>query len=422
MEPPPRERQMADLRQQSSPKIVVAVILNRLYEWSQNFITRELVELTRQGVAVHVCARQVVPRDDLTQEESQLLANYIALPENPFTPAVFWKVLRLKLSYPRRFLRAWLAFFALGHRKPAKIGRSVVCFFRAIAVLQTIENRGINLIHGHFMTAPTETALYLSILSEIPFGCTGHAMDLHQDSSGLRKKALEATYIATCTAANAQFLQEENLAPRPKVHVIYHGIDLPDRTSTVTRSGHEFTFLAVGRLSPKKGFAILLDACHLLRQKGFRFQCRIIGQGPLEQKLRQKIQTFGLSDCAEMRGFVPPNKMRGVYESSDALVVPSILMPDGDRDGLPNVCLEAMSYGLPIIGSQVSGIPEGVIHGENGFLVQPDDAPGLSDAMAALMQSEDLQRMRTASYRIANEKFSIGQNVKQLRLLMEAVV
>lgn len=166
----------------------VTILVNRLFEWWQNFITRELVELNSQGVVVHIGAREIVERDDLTEEEANLQCNLILLPENPFSPRYLWRHFKLKIKYPVKVFRAWMRFFSFGHKRPLKIGRSLVAFFELHSIAEIIIAKKISLIHAHCLTAPAETALYLSTLTEIPFGCTAHAMDIYKDNSGIQKK------------------------------------------------------------------------------------------------------------------------------------------------------------------------------------------------------------------------------------------
>lgn len=403
----------------SPQKIVVVVLLNRLYEWSQNFITRELVELKRQGVEVRIGARKIVERDDLTDEEISFEKNFILIPENPFKPLSLWQHIKFKIKHPVYYFRAWGHFFTFGHKRLSKIGRSLVCLFRAVSIAEVFIEKKIELIHAHFMTAPAETALYISVLTGIPFGCTAHAMDIYQDNSGLQKKVQRAVYVITCTETNARFLRKQKSACSAKIFKIYHGIRLFNQRNTAHPSCKPFTFLAVGRFTPKKGFIYLLEACKILKENDLKFKCRIVGQGPLEEDLKNQVEQKKITDMVEIQGYVPPNKMDEIYESSDVLVMPSIVQKNGDRDGLPNVCLEAMAHGLPIIASRISGIPEGVIDGVNGKLVPPADVTALGQAMAFFLTANNLNQMQKAAYRVVGEKFNLEKNVNQLKSIME---
>lgn len=412
------------------PPLRVLVIVNRLYEWSQGFITRELVELTRQGVTLHVAARRIVSRDDLDGETAAIASRVLPLPENPFTPRCLLAHARFAVAHPRRYARALRGLARLGHTRPGPALRSVVCLFRAAAIAEATSGRGIELIHAHFLTAPGETAYHLSTLTGIPFGATGHAMDLYVDASGLRGKLAAAAYLVTCTEANASFLTSGARIEPGKLYVAHHGVDLPDRAGADSlrgapggrepaEPGRPVSFLAAGRFVPKKGFDLLIDACGLLASQGLDFECRIVGKGELDEPLRARAEALGLGDRVRFAGYVPPNRMPGVYRDADVLVVPSIIAADGDRDGLPNVCLEAMVHGLAIIGSSVGGIPEGVIDGRNGILVPPGDAGALAAAMSRLLDRERLGALQEASRGVVAERFDNRTNVARLIDIMK---
>ncbi len=403
-----------------SPKNpVVLVIVNRLFEWSQNFITRELVELKRQGVELYVGAREIIKRDDLDAETRALKNQFIAIPENPFSPKHLFVHVQFKIKHPVRYLRALKHFFSSKHYRFSAWFRSFVCFFRAAAIAQQVIDDKIDLIHAHFLTAPGDTALYLSSLVGIPFGGTGHAMDIYVDNSGLAKKVRESAYITTCTAANGEHLKTQYPNQREKIFIVYHGIDVAQEIEAAPVISRPFTFLSAGRFVEKKGFKYLIDACKIIKNNGIDFRCRIVGKGPLADSLQKQIQQAQLTDTVIIDDYIPPNEMKQVYQNSDGLVAPSIIEKNGDRDGLPNVCLEAMANGLPIIGSAISGIPEGILDQQSGFIVPPGDAAQLAKAMINLINHKNIGEMRKASHQLAVDKFDIQKNVARLKVIME---
>jgi glycosyltransferase involved in cell wall biosynthesis len=310
-----------------------------------------------------------------------------------------------------------LAFFGLNH-KPSKFFRSLVCLFRAATIAEVLVKQRINLIHAHFMTAPGDTALYLSKLTAIPFGGTAHAMDIYTDNSGLKGKIIQSSYLTTCTKANEDYLGELMGPLFSRIHKIYHGINLPDGIKTKA-DGQPFKFLAVGRLVPKKGFSYLIEACKILQGQKLIFRCTIIGTGPLLDSLKEKVNEAELDDVIEFKGYIAPNEMAEEYRQSDILVVPSTIDPFGDRDGLPNVCLEAMSIGVPVIGSNISGIPEGVIPGKTGWLVPPADTRALANAMKEAMQENRIDSYSKNARNFVKNNFNLETNIIALRQIME---
>ncbi|HHM20897.1 MAG TPA: colanic acid biosynthesis glycosyltransferase WcaL, partial [Bacteroidetes bacterium] len=372
----------------------ILFLVNRLYEWSQNFITRELTELNNLGRLMTIGARHLLERTDLSEEEKKLKEKYFPIRENPFTPEYLFNHFVIAFSRPARYFKTWAVFFSLKH-KMAKWPRGVVCLFRAAGIAREVEKKGINLIHAHFLTAPGETALYLSLLTGIPFGGTAYAMDIYVDNSGLKGKLKYASYINGTTRYNERSLAALLSKNKEKALTLYYGI--PVAKKLLPPIPHEgFVFLAVGRLVQKKGFEYLIEACRILKEKGFDFYCEIIGKGPLEKSLNDQINKSGLSQHVSLTGYVAPNEMARKYRSGDVLVAPCIIADNGDVDGLPNVCLEAMNYGLPVISTTISGIPEAVEEGVNGWLVPPNDSLALAGAMARALQSAHLPEMRKA--------------------------
>jgi glycosyltransferase involved in cell wall biosynthesis len=405
------------MQQNYDGNLRVLIIVNRLFEWSQNFITRELTELNEQGVELHIATRRIIQREDLDDREQRLLPLAIKMPENPFTPSWLFEHIKTTLRDPINYSRAWLALFGLRHR-PGKFFRGVVCLFRAASIADRLVSRKINLIHAHFMTAPGDTAVFLSTLTGIPFGGTAHAMDIYTDNSGLEGKIQRASYLTTCTGANEVYLKQKFKKYTSRIHKVYHGIRLPD-TIKIPRENRPFTFLAVGRLVPKKGFSFLLEACKILKENNLNFQCLIVGKGPLEADLKEQVSFSGLDDVVKFTDFVAPNDMPAQYHRADVLVMPSMVDPKGDRDGLPNVCLEAMSHGIPVIGTRVSGIPEGVNPGQTGWLVTPENSRELAEAMIEALQSNGLIVMRKTARVFVENNFNLSTNIKTLRQIME---
>jgi glycosyltransferase involved in cell wall biosynthesis len=407
--------------QNDNSALHLLIIVNSLYAWSQNFITRELTELNEQGTHMHVAARKITQRNDLTEKEKKLLPKAVLLPENPFLPAFWGKHFKTMRHFPKGYRKAWGALFALKHNSLSKFFRSLICLFRASAIADWSVANNITLIHAHFLTAPGDTAVHLSCITGIPYGGTGHAMDIYTDNSGLLGKIAGAAYITTCTAANERHLKALPQVDPNKIFKLYHGIET--RHEEPQPENHRpFTFIAVGRMVEKKGFKYLLEACAILKGQNLDFQLVFIGEGPLEGALKAQVQALGLDAHVRFKGMVPPNKMTAEYQQADVLVMPSIIDPSGDRDGLPNVCLEAMNHGLPIVGSEVSGIPEGVVHGKNGWLVPPGDTLRLAASMKEALLSPRLFDMKQAARQMALRHFSLENNIRALRELMEEVI
>jgi glycosyltransferase involved in cell wall biosynthesis len=177
--------------------------------------------------------------------------------------------------------------------------------------------------------------------------------------------------------------------------------------------------VAVGRLIAKKGFVDLLRACRLLSERGRSFRCEILGEGPLEQELREEIGQLDLQDCVELPGAKPQHEIREHLAAATVFVLPSVIDPDGGMDNLPTVIMEAMAAGLPVVSTSIGGIPEMVIENETGFLVPAGNVAALAGAIEKMINDRSLARkLGQAGYERTQRFFSIEKNVRELCALL----
>jgi glycosyltransferase involved in cell wall biosynthesis len=174
--------------------------------------------------------------------------------------------------------------------------------------------------------------------------------------------------------------------------------------------------LSVGRFCEKKGFPYLLDACHRLKQAQVPFQCQIVGYGPLESHIQAQISTLGLEGDVTLVGKLTQDEVIEQYHQADVFVLPCLVTEDGDRDGIPNVLLEAMATGLPVVSTAISGITELVQSEENGLLVPEKDAAAIAQALTRLAHSPALrQELGRTGSRTVHQNFTLDRNVGQVK-------
>jgi glycosyltransferase involved in cell wall biosynthesis len=271
-------------------------------------------------------------------------------------------------------------------------------------------------IHAHFADRAALVALVAGRLLDLPFSFTAHANDIYVDPVLLPEKLSEAKFVATCTRYNRAFLSRLGKGQfDQKIKPIYHGLD-PLR---YRRNGHSPPsrplVLSVGQLKEKKGFIYLLRACAWLRDRGYALDCQIVGAGPLQRELQAEIGELSLQDTVRLLGALPHDQVIDLYHRATIFVLPAVLGGDGDRDGIPNVILEALASGLPVISTRHSGIPEVIEDGTNGLLVPPGDDIALATAIAHLLDHPDLgQELARKGMQAVAEKFSLERNVHQL--------
>ncbi|KIC43636.1 glycosyl transferase [Ruegeria sp. ANG-S4] len=245
-------------------------------------------------------------------------------------------------------------------------------------------------LYAHFMHTPSSVARYAAVMRGLPWSFSAHAKDIWtspewEKQEKLREDTYGASFGATCTNIGAQHLR--GLADDPdRVDLIYHGLDLsrfPDAPERILRKPEApFHMLSVGRLVEKKGFDRLLDAFAMLPQS-LDWHWTHIGGGTLDGPLRAKAADAGLSDRITWRGACDQPEVIAMMRQADLFVLPSRIATDGDRDGLPNVLMEAASQRLPILSTPVSAIPEFISNGTHGVL-SSDDPASLAAAISDL--------------------------------------
>jgi glycosyltransferase involved in cell wall biosynthesis len=265
------------------------------------------------------------------------------------------------------------------------------------------------------------TAFWIHRFFPISFSFTAHANDIFAPRDfeiGLDQLVDAARVVVTETDYAARFLQERFPGRADRVHRVYNGLDLAEFSCADFSSAPPLV-LAVGRLIAKKGFTDLIRACGLLAERGRAFRCEIIGEGPLENQLREQIQQLDLQSRVALPGARPQHEIRDRLAAASVFVLPSVIDPEGGMDNLPTVIMEAMATGLSVISTAIGGIPEMVVQGETGFLVPPGDAIALADAIGKLIGDAVLaQKMGRAGHERAKKLFSIERNVCELRVLI----
>jgi glycosyltransferase involved in cell wall biosynthesis len=248
-----------------------------------------------------------------------------------------------------------------------------------VALLADVHVDGV---HGYFAHQPAAVAQHAAALLGVPFGFSAHAKDPRKvESTELAERATAAACVIACNPDVAEELRTVGAAPT----LVPHGVDL----DMFVPRAHTTELLAVGRLVPKKGFDVLIEALQLLE---FDWRLRIVGTGPLLAELTTLAHHAAIDDRVEFLGARTHAELPSLYRDADIVVVPSVIDADGDRDGLPNVVLEAMASGLAVVGSDVAAIPTAIEHEVTGLLVPPGDAKLLAEAISRLAGDEELRR------------------------------
>jgi glycosyltransferase involved in cell wall biosynthesis len=397
----------------------VVYVLAYFSKRSETFILREVVALRKMGVPVQVVALHRVHPGGLTPEEEACVREALFVPPL-FLPQVLLANLLAFFGAPRTYLRAFRQVMGLPHRSLYFTLRALYHFLAVGYIARVLlADQPVAHLHAHFASVQTEVAMGLSVLMGVPFSFMAHSKDVYVDANALREKMMAAKFVATCTDYNARHLRAICPEIDPKrVSVVRCSVQADKIPWATPKVSCPPLILSVGRLVEKKGHLHLIEACGLLKGLGVPFQCRIIGDGPLRARLAEEIARKDLEDCVTLEGSLPYAQVEAFYHRATVFALPSLVTEDGDREGLPVVLMEALAFGVPVVSTGTSGIPELVIHEQTGLLVPPADAQSLARAMVRLMRDEALRkRLSRAGRRKVEADFDLEKNVVHLMSL-----
>lgn len=280
-----------------------------------------------------------------------------------------------------------------------------------------LRNHPCDQIHAHFVDRAATLALVASRLLRVPYSLTAHARDIYVNPVLLAEKVSGAKFVTTCTAYNKAHLSRvlRDELTSGKLHLVYHGLDTSNYTPASQPYDGQPLVLSVGQLKEKKGHPHLVAACRQLKDRGYDFTCEIVGEGPQRQELEALIAQLGLEDTITLCGAMPHEAVVEKYRAATVFVLPCILARDGDRDGIPNVLMEAMAMQLPVVSTYHSGIPELVQDRINGLLMPPGDEKALANALGELLDNPALRiRLGQRGRERVREHFEVEQNVRRL--------
>ena len=390
----------------------VAYIVRSWPRLSQTFIVNEVLALERLGLAL-VIFRMTAADDPEAQDQ----AAEVRSPVHDLETArhhgradVVAEHVGVLLASPWRYLST-VAFVLRGRQLAAGYSTTTRanCFHKAVHLAALVraerrQGRPFERIHAHFAHDPALVGLLAHRLTGIAFSLTAHARDLYGiPPAALAARARAASAVVTCCAANAEYLR--STVDGARLHLVHHGVDVERFHPRPRPVGSNVPLvLSVGRLVEKKGFFDLLEACARLAAEGHEFRGAIYGDGPLLHALRARCAQLGLADTVTLAGARSHHELVPVFQRADVFALTPFITGDGDRDGVPNVLVEAMACGVPVVSTAVGGIPDLVRHGENGLLAAPHDVPAIARHLGDLLTDADRRRALGAAARVTVEE------------------
>ena len=397
----------------------VAFVLKGYPRLSETFIAQEILGLERAGLPLEIVSLRRPTDAKRHPVHDEIKAPVMYLPE-------------YVKNEPSRCIRAWLkvrrlagyhaAFKAFRHDWARDRTSNRARRFVQAMVLAAERRDAVSSLHAHFIHTPASVVRYAAMMLQLGWTCSAHAKDIWTSQDwDLADKLAEADWAVTCTRNGCDTLRSLAVDPS-RVRLSYHGLDL-SRFSAFdqrkhTRNGSDAAspvrFVSVGRAVTKKGYDTLLDALAAL-PKDIHWRFDHAGGGELLGDLAQQADMVGVADRITWHGAMAQEDVLKLYRKADVFVLPCRIAPDGDRDGLPNVLVEAASQALACVSTDVSGVPELIDDGVHGLLVNANDPKSLAAALTRLARDPALRnRLGTAAEIRVRGQFDQQASVRQL--------
>jgi len=400
-------------------------VLGKFPSLSETFILREMRELEERGLKLCICSLE--PGDEIVHADARELATRTVHRPRPLSFRSLLGLLAAPLLYPFGYLECWLYMARLCVLRPRAAGELIRSHIAAASFACSLRGRDVRHVHAHFASMPSTVGLLLAHMLDRSFSLSAHARDLFTDETVLLDlKLREAEFVTVCTEYGLEHIRRHYpMAAGERLKLLYHGIDVVENMplpQPEPRTGPP-QIISVGRLVEKKGYPILLRAAAILQQRGIEFELHIVGSGPDEEDLRSLVRGMGLSEIVHMHGPMLHEELMPMLQRASMFVMACVVARDGDRDGLPNVFLEALAMGIPAVGTKVSAIPELIVHEKTGLLAAQGDPDDLADQMERMLYDEELRATVIEQGRLAVvTKFDVKQNVGAMAKLLDKVM
>jgi glycosyltransferase involved in cell wall biosynthesis len=294
-------------------------------------------------------------------------------------------------------------------------GENIWAFFCGFYLARRFQELEIGHIHAPWANGPATAAWIASKLTGIPFSFTGRAVDIHPPDGALEEKMADATFIRTNTATNVVYLKKFLTDGSKKIYLTYNGYPLKNFQPAAVAMKEPLRILAVGRFARFKGFNVLLRSAVLMKKEKRDFRLIIAGSGWRVLYFKLFCRCYRLSDNVSFPGFIAHDRISDLYARADIFVLPSVIHPSGERDGIPNVLMEALLHGLPVVSTSLAPVREVIENGVAGLLVPPGDASALAHAIIKMAGNREraLNLARNGKRKIL-ELFDPEKNHRQL--------
>ncbi len=402
----------------------IAYIMSRFPNIPETFILREMIEIEGNGWEVALYPL-IFQQQNITHKEATPWISRVRL--LPFISiSVLTANIRTLFQSPLTYCSIWWYIFKGNITSLNFLIRGIILLPKAVYAADIMQQEKISHIHAHYASHPALVAWIIHKLTGISYSVTVHAHDIFVRTAMLKTKLKDADFIVSISLYNRKYLAKI-VGPwvRDKIHIIHCGIlqDYYAPREKVFNQKSMFEIISIGSLQPYKGYSYLIKACVLLRDKDIIFRVRIVGSGEEYSALKKLITEEQLESSIELLGALAQDEVAQILPEVDCYIQPSIITPSGKMEGIPVSLMEALACELPVVATDLSGIPELVRPGETGYLVPPADATALADALIAVYtHPEKAVRMAVEGRKLVLKEFQLKSNVKRLALLFKEAV
>ncbi len=377
-----------------------AYLFERFPSFVQTFVYREVAEMVRQGMAPLLVSMRP--------------------PEDPVAmPALDPLILQMPLAADIR-QRVQLPLLVRWRTPKQLREKDANRLFEALWLGPVLKKHGIKHVHAHFAGMAARLAWWLQQIYGFTYSFTGHANDIFCEndypvSNG--QLVAGAKFVVTETDFARRWMEEKYPGAKGKIHRVFNGID--SLFPPVAKQGEVPRIVSIGRYVEKKGFGDLIEACRILAQRGHRFECLIVGGGPMERELAAQIDEAGLHASVRLLGPRAQEEVRALLVTADVFALACVPEVGGGSDNLPTVIMEAMMAGVPVVSTRLAGVPEMIEDRLSGLLVEPGSPELLAQALETFLLDTGLAGScaRTAMA-VAREKFSVQNTTERLKELL----
>lgn len=396
----------------------VAYVVSRFPAASETFVVRELDEVAADG-RIELRLLSLFPSEDgFAHPRAEPWLSALSRPalRRALTSTLWWLLRR-----PARLLSSTALVVAATWRRPRTMLRSLATMPVAIAHARAIATDPVDHVHAHFASYPTLAAWLCRRLCGTSYSFTAHAYDLFIEQCMLSRKLADADFAVTISSFNRDFLDRFQGAQATPVHVVHAGLD-PSAYEYRPRTpppGGPARALCVASLQAKKGHAMLFEAIANGAPGLERLALELIGGGELRPQLERLAGELGIADRVSFHGPRTESEVRAALAATDIFVLPSVIAADGQMEGIPVALMEALASGVPTIATRMSGVPELIVDGETGTLVEPGDPGELAGALARVLAGDTPDPSR--GRKLVEEQFDVRESGRRMvRLLLRS--